>query len=109
MHAALELALGAALIALPFALGLGSAAVILGIALGGSLCGVALMGAEASTHGGLPLSLHAAYDVALTVALLVAALVLGVAEGMRPLILFLAVGAAELTLAATTRYSASRA
>jgi hypothetical protein len=105
-HAAFELALGAALIAIPLALGLSPAALIAGMAIGGLLAGVALAGFEPGGRGGLPLSAHAAYDWAFTAALACTALALGIADGARPLIVFLAAAAAELTLRTSTSYSA---
>ena len=108
-HAALELAIGASLIVLPFALGLSPASVIVGVALGGLIAGLALAGAEPASRGGLPLLAHAAYDRALGTAVAGAGIALGLADGPRPLILFLAAGLAELTLTVSTSYSERRA
>jgi hypothetical protein len=108
-HSGLELAIGAALILLPFALGLSAAAVVLGFALGGLLAGLALAGGEPASRGGLPLLAHSAYDWALGTALLCAGIALGLADGPRPFILFLAAGLAELTLTLSTSYSERRA
>jgi hypothetical protein len=109
MHAAIELALGAALIVLPFPLGLAPATVIAGIAIGAVLAGLAISGSEPSGRGGLALSTHAAYDWGAGSGLLCAAVVLGLATGPASLILFLAAGFAELALIASTSYTASRA
>src|SRR5213078_2292799 len=107
-HAALELAVGGALIALPFILGFSPAVVMVGIAIGGVLSGLALAGSEPGSRGGLALSAHAAYDYGVTIALLGAAIVFGMSDGPRPLLFFLAAGAAELALVAATSYSARR-
>ena len=108
-HAGLELALGAALIVLPFALGLSAGALVVGFALGGLIAGLALAGSEPASRGGLPLLAHSAYDLAVATALLCAGVALGLTDGPRPLILFLAAGLAELTLMLSTSYSERRA
>jgi hypothetical protein len=107
-HAAVELAVGGALIGLPFALGFSPAVVMVGIAIGGVLGGLALAGSEPGSRGGLALSAHAAYDYGVAISLLGAAIVFGITEGAGPLLLFLAAGAAELALVSATSYSARR-
>jgi hypothetical protein len=109
MHAALELGLAAALILLPYAIGLAPAAIAAGIGIGALLAGLAIAGSEPGSRGGLPLSAHAVYDWAAGTGLLCAGIILGFATGPASLILFLAAGAAELTLTASTSYSTSRA
>jgi hypothetical protein len=109
MHAAFELALAAALILLPYAIGLSTPAVMVGIATGGLLAGLAISGSEPGSRGGLPLSAHAVYDWAAGTGLICTGIVLGFASGPAALILFFAAGAAELALTASTSYSASRA
>jgi hypothetical protein len=109
MHAAIELALAAALIILPYPLGLAPATVIAGIAIGAVLAGLAISGSEPSGRGGLPLAAHAAYDWGVGIGLICAAVVLGLATGPASLILFLAAGLAELVLIASTSYTPSRA
>jgi hypothetical protein len=99
---------GGALIALPFILGFSPAVVMVGIAIGGLLGGLALAGSEPGSRGGLALSAHAAYDYGVTIAILGAAILFGVTEGAGPLLFFLAAGAAELALIASTSYSARR-
>jgi hypothetical protein len=107
-HAALELVLAGALILLPYVLGLPPGSVMVGIAVGGLLAGLAITGSDPRSRGGLPLSAHAAYDWAVATGLVCAAIVLGFAGGPASLIIFLAVGLAEFTLAASTSYSARR-
>jgi hypothetical protein len=109
IHAALELGLAAALIMLPYAVGLSPAPVMVGIGIGALLAGLAITGSDPGSRGGLPLSAHAAYDWAVATALLGAGIVLGLASGPAALILFVAAGLAEFTLAASTSYSARRA
>jgi hypothetical protein len=108
IHAALELALGAALILLPYAIGLPPGAVMVGIGIGAVVAGLALTGYDPSGRGGLPLSAHAAYDWAVGTGLVCAGIVLGLASGPASFIVFLAAGLAEFTLAASTSYSARR-
>jgi hypothetical protein len=106
MHAAIELALAACLILLPYAIGLSPSAVAVGIATGGLLAGIAITGSEPGGRGGLPLSAHAVYDWAVGIGLICAGIVLGLASGPAALIVFLAVGSAEIALTALTSYSA---
>jgi hypothetical protein len=108
-HSALELLLGAALLTVPFVLSLSPGALILGVVCGAVLAGLALAGAEPGSRGGLSLSAHATYDWAMATALICSSIALGVASGARSLILFMAAGLAELTLTASTSYSARRA
>jgi hypothetical protein len=108
-HAAIELALAATLILLPYAVGLSASAVIVGVAIGAVLAGLAISGTDPNGRGGLPLSAHAAYDWGIGGGLICAAVVLGIASGPAALILFLAAGMAEVTLTASTSYSTSRA
>ncbi len=109
LHAALELALAAALILVPYAAGLAPAAIMVGIGTGALLAGLAISGSDPTSRGGLPLSAHATYDWAIGTALLCAGIVLGLAVGSHALILFLAAGIAEFALAGSTSYSPTRA
>ena len=108
-HAALELVLAAALILLPYTVGLPPGSVMVGIGIGGVLAGLAISGSDPRGRGGLPLSAHAAYDWAVATGLVCAGIILGLAGGPASLIVFLAAGLAEFTLAASTSYSARRA
>lgn len=63
-HAAVELALGLAVLAAPFALGAEPAPIVAGVSLGVLMVGLALAGPEA-----LPLSTHQVFDLALVAAL----------------------------------------
>lgn len=108
MHAAFELALAASLMLLPYAIGLSPTAVVVGIGVGAVLAGLAIAGSEPGSRGGLPLSAHAVYDWAAGTGLVCTGIVLGFASGPAALILFLAAGAIELALSASTSYSTSR-
>jgi membrane-bound metal-dependent hydrolase YbcI (DUF457 family) len=107
-HAALELGVAGALIALPFILGLSPGVVMVSIALGALLGGLAISGSEPGSRGGLSLSAHAAYDWGIAIALIGSAIVLGFASGPSALLVFLTAGAAELALVASTSYSERR-
>ena len=107
-HAALELALAAALILVPYLIGLPPGSVMVGIGVGALLAGLAIAGSDPRGRGGLALSAHAAYDWGVATGLVCTGIILGLASGPGPLILFLAAGLAEFTLAASTSYSASR-
>lgn len=99
-HGALELALGLALLIAPFALNLTGAGLVAGFAAGALLTGLALAGAES-----LPVRAHMGADQAMTIALLLGALALGV--GGHPVAGALLAGAAALqaALTLTTRFS----
>lgn len=109
IHAALELALAAALILVPYAVGLAPGSIMVGLAVGGILTGVAISGSDPHGRGGLPVSAHAAYDWGMATGLVCCGIVLGLASGPSALIFFLAAGLAEFTLAAATSYRPTRA
>lgn len=109
LHAALELALAAALIGVPYAVGLAPGAIIVGIGIGVLLAGLAISGSDPAGRGGLPLSAHVAYDWAMGTALLCAGVVLGLAVGPTAFIFFLAAGLAEFALTGSTSYRPTRA
>jgi hypothetical protein len=99
LHAALELALGLALLAGPFALGLEPAGLVAGVSLGVVMVGLALAGTDS-----LPLSAHQAFDLGLVAALGGGGLGLAaLGEPAAGLLLALA-GAAQLALLALTRW-----
>lgn len=98
-HAALELALGLALLAGPFALGLGPPALVAAVCLGVLMVGLALAGPES-----LPLSAHRAFDLALVAALAGGALGLAVSGDPAGGLLLALVGALEMGLLALTRW-----
>ena len=99
-HAAFELLVGLALLAVPFVLGFGPAGAALSIGLGVILVGLAIGVGES-----LPVSAHLAFDQALVIGLAVGAVALAM-TGDRPAALAFAAGAAlQLALTAMTRYS----
>ena len=98
-HAALELALGLALLAGPFALGAEPAGLVAAVCLGVLMVGLAFAGPDS-----LPLSAHQSFDLALVAALGGAGL--GLAVSGDPAIGFLLalVGGLQLALLALTRW-----
>jgi hypothetical protein len=106
MHAAVELAIGLALIFAPLVLGLPLAGAAIAIFLGTLVAGLALE--AASDPGALSIGDHHAFDQAAAVVLVGSALAL-VLAGERPAALMLALaGIAQLALTLTTRYSGRR-
>jgi hypothetical protein len=99
-HAVLELLCGVALLGSPFALAFGTAGTVVAFGLGVLLVGLALGGAD-----DLPISTHVAFDQALTVVLLAAAVALALTGDRVAASALLAAGVAQLALTATTRYS----
>ena len=109
MHAAFELVTALALIAAPFALGLSVDATITAAAIGVVLFGLAVSATGHDERGTLPLAAHAAYDAAVAVVLLGAAVVFGATGDQTALVFLLAAGTAQLVLNGLTRYSVSSA
>ena len=90
-HAALELALGVALMAAPFVLGFGAAGLVVTAGLGAIVVGLAL---SAAPDQGGSITAHFAYDRAVAFALVIGALALAAAA------------IAQTALNVTTRYTA---
>jgi hypothetical protein len=97
---------GAGLIAAPFALGLGPAALVTAVAVGGIMVALGLAGTDTSGRGTLPVSAHAAYDRGIAVGLILTALLFGAAGQAEAALVFGAAGAAALVVTTITRYSA---
>jgi hypothetical protein len=109
MHGAIELLVGAALVALPLVLGFEPAVIAFSAALGALVIGLALTASEPGGRASIPLAAHAAYDWGFGVGLIAAALAFGLLDGSQPMVFFLVAGAVELLLLAATRYTPSRA
>src|SRR5687768_17015384 len=108
LHAAFELLVATALIELPFAIGLSVDATITAVVLGALLFGLAVSATDHEGRGTLPISAHAAYDSAIALVLIGAAIAFGVAGQHLALAFLLAAGTAQLVLHALTRYTPSR-
>jgi hypothetical protein len=105
MHAAVELFTAAALIGVPFAIGLSAEAIITAAVIGVALFGLAVSATDTEGRGTLPLSTHAAYDSAIGFVLIAASIAFGVAGEVGAMAFLLAAGTAQLTLNSVTRYS----
>jgi hypothetical protein len=97
---------GAGLIAAPFALGLGPAALVTAVAVGGIMVALGLAGTDTSGRGTLPVSAHAVYDRGIAVGLILTALLFGAASEAEAALMFGVAGAAALVVTTITRYSA---
>jgi hypothetical protein len=96
-HGAVELSLGLALIAAPFALGLGPAGLVACLSAGALVTGLGL-----SIE--MPISSHMAADTAIAMAMLAAAVVVSGADSVAGGLLA-AAAACELALGACTRWT----
>ena len=110
IHAALEVALAAVVIGVPFTLGFSASALVVALLIGVLMMGAGLAtAAQTSGSGGpgmLRVSVHADVDLSLCLASALAALVFAIGGEAGPAGLFVAVAAAQGLLAVTTRYSA---
>ena len=100
LHAVLELALGLALLAGPFVLGVGSAGLVAAFSLGVLVVGLALAGPDS-----LPLSTHQGFDLALVAALAGGGVGLGLAGDPAAGALLAVIGALQLALTGLTRWA----
>jgi hypothetical protein len=104
-HGALELVIGLATMAAPFALGFGAAGTVVAVVVGALVVGLALSAAVAET-GTIDIAAHYAYDLGLALGLLGAGVALAVSGDPAAAIWFTSASAAQLALNLTTRYSA---
>jgi hypothetical protein len=102
-HGALELLIGLALLAGPFAAGLGTGGLVLGVVAGTLVAGVGLAGADS-----LPLRAHQALDQTLAVVLLGIAIALALAGEPAGAAVIGAAAVAELLLVSGTRWTRPR-
>lgn len=105
----LLMAAGTALIGVPFAVGLGAAAIVTGLTVGVMIVALALAGTAPAGRGTLPLSAQAVYDRGIAFGLLIVAVVFGIAGDLGASLLFATAGVAALIVTSITRYSASTA
>jgi hypothetical protein len=102
-HGAIELLIGLALLAAPFAAGLGTGGLVLGVAAGTLVAGLGLAGADA-----LPVGAHQALDQAMATILLGLALAMALAAEPAGALVLGAAALAELLLVAGTRWTRAR-
>lgn len=107
MHAVLETLAAPAVMVAPFLFGFGTAATIACIAFGAVLLGLALQIAGPARR--IPVTVHAGFDYALAAFAAVSGLAIGVLTGAWQATVFMVgVGAAQVLLTASTRFSAPR-
>jgi hypothetical protein len=107
VHSAIEVIAAPAIMAAPFLLGFGQAARVFAVALGAVLLGLALQ--VEGPRRTVPLSAHASFDYMLAFVAVVAGLSIGVVSDEWYSAAFLVgVGAAQVVLTASTRFSAPR-
>lgn len=108
VHGALEVLVALVIMAAPFLLGFEPAAMVASVLLGALVLSVAL-GTHIGDEGALPISTHAAFDVAFAIALGAGAIAFAIVDDV-PAALFMAVSAVTLTLISSlTRYSPEHA
>jgi hypothetical protein len=103
------MAAGTALIGIPFAIGLGAAAIVTGVTIGVVVVALSLAGTAPSGRGTLPVSAQAVYDRGIALGLLLVAVLFGLAGETGAAALFATAGVAALIVTSITRYSTSAA
>lgn len=107
IHSALEMMIGLALGAAPFALGLSTAAAFVGVVAGVLMVGLALQSLDTGAGGGgIRLGAHLAGDQGAAVGLAAAAAILASAGDPQAAVLFAAAAIGHVALIASTRYTA---
>jgi hypothetical protein len=109
LRSGLLMVAGTALIGVPFAVGLGAAAIVTGVMVGVLVVALALAGTDTGGRGTLPVSTQAVFDRGIAFGLLVVAVMFGLAGDLGAALLFAAAGASALIVTSITRYSASAA
>jgi hypothetical protein len=109
LRSGLLMAAGTALIGVPFALGLGAAAIVTGVTIGVVIVALALAGTAPSGRGTLPVSAQAVYDRGIGLGLLIVGILFALAGDTGAAILFATAGLSALVVTSITRYSASTA
>jgi hypothetical protein len=100
---------GFGLLAVPFALGLGEAALVTGVLVGAVCVSLALAGTDTEGRGTIPLAAHAVYDRAIGVGLIVSAAIFAIAGEPGAAMVFGALGLIALLVTSITSYSARTA
>ena len=106
-HGAIEMIAAPAVMAAPFLLGFGVGATVAAVLVGIALLGLALQTEEGGRA--VPLAAHAGFDYALALAALLSGVGIGLVSGEWYATVFLVgVGAAQVVLTASTRFSSPR-
>ena len=103
------MAAGTALIGVPFAVGLGAAAIVTGLTIGVIVVALALAGTATGGRGTLPVSAQAVYDRGIALACWWWRVIFGSSRELGAALLFATAGLAALIVTSITRYSASAA
>ena len=106
LRSGLMMLAGTALIVVPFALGLESAALVTAVGIGGVVVALGLAGTDTSGRGTLPVSAHAVYDRGIALGLVLVAVVFAIADQAEAALVFGVAGVAALIVTSITRYSA---
>jgi hypothetical protein len=109
LRSGLLMTAGTALIGVPFAIGLGAAAIVTGLAVGVVTVALALAGTATGERGTLPVSAQAVYDRGIAIGLLAVGVVFAFAGDLGAALLFTTAGVAALIVTSITRYSAGTA
>jgi hypothetical protein len=104
-HAVLELALGVLVMAAPFVLGFGAAGLVVSVALGAIVVGLALSATPTET-GDIPVTAHFAFDRAVAIGIVAAAVALALAGDGAAATFLAAAAIAQTVLNLSTRYTA---
>jgi hypothetical protein len=109
LRAGLLVAMGSALIAVPFTLGLSGAAIVVGVVTGTITFGVGVAGTASEGRGTLSISAQADFDRGLAIGLLVAAVAFAANGEMAAVAVFGTAALIFLLIAGFSRYAASPA
>jgi hypothetical protein len=106
IRSALQLVIGMFTMVAPFLLGFGLPAAVVAVALGALITGVALAGTvDERGSSAVPVSALHAFDYGIAIGLVGAAAVVGLAGDATAALTLTLIGAAQLLLNLTTRYS----
>jgi hypothetical protein len=106
IHGALETFAAPAIMFVPLLLGLGTTASVIAFVIGAILLGHAL--SLFGTQRPIPLSAHADFDYVLAIALILSGVGVAIAGNGPAAIFLVGVGAAQMALTASTRFSVPR-
>ncbi len=108
-HGAIDQAAGLALMAVPFILGFSAPATFVALALGALIVGLGFATTAPEGRGTLAPGAHAAYDLGLSIGLIVAGFAVGIFGDVTAFAVLAAIGASGLLLSGFTRYSVATA
>lgn len=109
LHGAIDQAAGLGLMALPFILGFSAPATFVALALGVLLVGLGLATTAPDGRGTLAPGAHAAYDLGLSVGLILAGFAVGIFGDVTAFAVLAGIGVSGLLVSGITRYSVAYA